>query len=427
MVYSIKPSLLSGEVNAIASKSYAHRALICAALSELPTKVYMSSSSDDIEATIGCLSALGAEFHPFSSGIEVVPPRSFAEEAAIDCGECGSTLRFLLPISAVLNGEYRFSGSGRLAQRPIKPLLDELAKHGARFSSDSLPLTVSGRICGGEYIIPGNISSQFFSGLMFALPLTNSDCVIRSQGPLQSAQYAFMTAGTLSDFGVFWRWEESENAFFLPAFQRRRFSSAIEYRVEGDWSNAAFFLVAGAIGGAVRVSGLFRDSAQSDRKIIDIIRQTGAFVEQREDSVCVKRQGELLPFEAGVSQCPDLFCILAVLAAACKGESVISGIERLRIKESDRIESTLAMLRGLGADASVVGVGATEKVIVRGTSALDGGIVDSFNDHRIVMSAAIASAICKDSVVIGGAQAVNKSYPRFSCDFALLGGNIDVI
>ena len=246
MIYSIRPSNISGSLSAIASKSYAHRVMIAAALADYPTRVYISSSSEDIEATIGCLESLGTRFSYFDGGVDVFPG-AFVREAVLDCRECGSTLRFLLPVAAVLGGNYSFSGSERLAERPVKPLLDELSRHGAFFSSSRIPLEVSGKIDGGEYVIPGNISSQFFSGLMFSLPLTNKRCIVKADGVLQSADYAFMTASVLEKFGVCWKWSSADNSFSVDAFPRQRLLSAHEYHVEGDWSNAAFFLVAHTI------------------------------------------------------------------------------------------------------------------------------------------------------------------------------------
>ena len=426
MIYSIRPSNISGSLSAIASKSYAHRVMIAAALADYPTRVYISSSSEDIEATIGCLESLGTRFSYFDGGVDVFPG-TFVRKAVLDCRECGSTLRFLLPVAAVLGGNYSFSGSERLAERPVKPLLDELSRHGAFFSSSRIPLEVSGKIDGGEYVIPGNISSQFFSGLMFSLPLTNKKCIVKADGVLQSADYAFMTASVLEKFGVCWKWSSADNSFSVDAFPRQRLLSAHEYHVEGDWSNAAFFLVAAAMGGSATIKGISPASMQSGRKILDIIRKTGASVTWTNNSVSVCRAEILHGFETDVSQCPDLFCIVAVLAAGCRGDSVITGTKRMRIKESDRVESTVSMLRALGGNAVVTGAGEDERVIIKGKSNLDGGVTDSFNDHRIVMAAAAASAICRDKVVIKNAQAVNKSYPGFADDFAQLGGKIDVI
>ncbi len=406
-----------GEFFAIPSKSDAHRLLICAALSDAPCEIFCPTVSDDIEATAECLSALGAEIE-YRDGTFFVSPIKKKEKATLDCRESGSTLRFLLPLASALGGEYELCGRGRLPSRPMGELIDALTSRGAEISGKgSLPLICRGGLSGGDFEIRGDISSQFISGLLFALPLLEKDSTVHIAGKCESLPYIEMTASSLSKFGI--KVELNASNIYIKGGQRYR--SPRKVKVEGDWSNAAFFLTLGAIcpHSSVTCHGLSANSLQGDRAIVDILSRAGANVSVVGDSVTVS-SGKLKKIEVDAADIPDLVPILATMAAASSGESVIYNIERLRLKESDRIKSTSEMLRNLGADVTAE----EDKLIVRGKGRLRGGEISSENDHRIAMSAAIAASICDETVVITGAEAVRKSYVDFYKIYRALGADI---
>jgi len=413
-----EPARLTGTVAAIPSKSDAHRKLICAALSEnggfLPLK---APHCADIQATIRCLTALGAAFSQSADGLTVTPIREQAH-AALDCGESGSTLRFLLPVAMAVCGEISVTGSGRLPERPIGVLTDAMSLHGVQFSQNRLPLSASGRLCGGTYEIPGNISSQFLSGLLMALPMCDTDSEIRLTTPLQSAAYVDMTLDTLRQFGADIRVSSDDSGLLRYRVSAGRLHMPAGMTVDGDWSNAAFWLTAAAIqpGAEITVTGLFPDSVQGDKAAAEILRQTGANVTQTADS-CTVSCGTDTEIDVSMEEIPDLLPILAVRAACGTGVTHFVNAERLRIKESDRLTATAALLHDLGGRAEELPDGLT----VYGGQ-LRGGTADGMNDHRLVMAAAVAAAACKEPVRILGAEAVSKSYPQFFADYAALGG-----
>ncbi len=414
----ITPGALSGTFAAIPSKSDAHRLLICAALADGPTRIQLPVRSADMDATVGCLRALGAAVTESASGELTVRPGAVPENPVLNCGESGSTLRFLLPVAAALCGEVSFTGEGRLPQRPLGALLDAMGAHGAAASAPALPLTVRGRLRAGSYTLPGDVSSQFISGLLLALPLCAGDSELRLTSPLQSAAYVDMTLGTLARFGV--RVDLYADGYGIPGGQRYR--SPGRAAAEGDWSNAAFFLTAGALSGGVACTGLDAQSRQADLAIAALLRRFGAAVEASTERIFAA-PGELTPQDIDVSEFPDLFPILAVLACGAKGTSTLYNAARLRLKESDRIACVAQMLRDLGAEVSE----APDALAVTGRGELSGGETQSFNDHRIAMAAAAASVLCRGDVILRDAQAVSKSYPAFFDDFTALGGNCRVL
>lgn len=418
MKVKIKHSKLSGEVSAIASKSDAHRAIICAALSDDKTNIHISHISKDIEATLNCIRAMGADYTKSENVYTVIPINAPAKNPTLDCGESGSTLRFLLPVISALGNNATFTGHGRLPQRPIGLILDLLKEHGNEFSSDSLPVTVSGTTSPGNFQIAGNVSSQFISGLLFALPLLNKESKIIITSKLESSAYVDMTLNTLKAFGADIR--RYDNEFTINPIGL--YKSPKEYLVEGDWSNAAFFLVMGALMGNISVKNLDMNSYQSDKKILDILTLAGAEVNLFENEIKIS-SNQIKPFEFDVSQCPDLFPVISVLACGAKGKSRLYNAERLRIKESDRIKTTKALILSLGGKAEET----KDSLIIYGNGKLDGGNVNSFNDHRIAMSAFVASTICENDIVLEDAKAIDKSYPSFIKDFESIGGNVNVI
>lgn len=405
----IKSSRLHGIVDIPASKSIAHRILICSALAEGQSQILGLKYSKDIDATIEAMSALGAEFLIGQHcshiqqvfGIEKIP-----EKAVINCNESGSTLRFIIPVAAALGVETEFHGRGRLPQRPIDIYTRELTKHGITFNyNNTMPFTISGRLTSGTYEIEGNVSSQFITGLLFALPLIEGDSEIVLTSKLQSRPYVDITIDVMKRFGI--SIEETENSFKIKGGQK--YIPQIE-TVEGDYSQSAFFYVANALGSDVSMKNLNPESVQGDKKIIDIIKSA-------------TNNGRITGFCADCSNIPDLVPILSVLGAYGTEKSVIYNAERLRIKESDRLAACADMLNNLGGNVTVTPDG----LEINPTGNMHGGTVDSCGDHRIVMAAAIAALGCNGDVIIKGAEAVEKSYPDFFEDYKNLGGVADVI
>ena len=381
MDITIQPKKLHGPVEVIPSKSQAHRYLICAAFADKPTTVCCRATNRDIEATADCLRALGAKIDREPFGYCVEPIREIPETAQLPCCESGSTLRFLLPVVGALGVDGTFLMEGRLPQRPLSPLWEELERMGCTLSRPSSnTVRCTGKLRSGSYSIPGNVSSQFISGLLFAHMLME-DCTLEITGAIESAPYIDMTRQAIAKFPL-------------------KDSPVIS--VEGDWSNAAFWLAAKELGSELYIHNLRPDSPQGDRACAELIPAL-----QEQQTICA-------------ADIPDLVPILSVVAAANRG-AVFTNIRRLRIKESDRAASTVAMLESLGGKAEA----AEDTLTVYGTG-LKGGTVDACNDHRIAMSAAVAATVCTEPVTILGAECVEKSYPQFWEEYARLGGNYEL-
>ncbi len=418
MQVKIRPIKPNGEISAVASKSDAHRAIICAALSEDKTNIHISHISKDIEATLHCIKKMGADFVKKDNVYEITPIKKLLPNPVLDCNESGSTLRFLLPVSSALGFGATFVGSGRLPERPMELIVDLLTEHGNNFSSSHLPITVSEKTRAGTFDIAGNVSSQFISGLLFALPLLQEKSVIRLTSKLQSSAYVNMTIDTLKSFGI--NIGQNENEFIVNEMDS--YISPKEYIVEGDWSNSAFFMVLGAVGGKVTIKNLNLKSHQSDKMILDVLSLSGVNYAVLNNEITVQKS-EIKPFDFDVSECPDLFPVLSVLACKAKGKSTLYNAQRLRIKESDRIKTTKELILNLGGKAEET----EDSLIIYGNGKLVGGTVESCNDHRIAMSAYVASAICENDIILNDAGAINKSYPSFMEDFKSIGGTVDVI
>ena len=427
MTVTIPPGPVSGALAAIPSKSAAHRLLIAAALADRPTRVLFSKSNQDIDATLRCLAGLGAELAPFDGGVTVTPVDRTREigGCTLDCGESGSTLRFLVPVTGALGGSATFLLAGRLAQRPMDPLADQMAAHGCTLTLDQEAgtLTVAGKLEPGDYALPGNVSSQFFTGLLFALPLLKKESALRALGDLESAGYIDLTLDALKQFGVTPSPLDG-GGWTVPAQGCR---SPGELAVEGDWSNAAPWLCMGALGGSgVTVTGLDPDSLQGDRAVCAVLAAMGGSVTRAGNGVAV-RPGA--PGADGVGShiidarnIPDLVPALAAAAATLPGRTRFAGAARLRLKESDRLETTAGLLNALGGRVDVTEDG----LLVTGVPKLTGGTVDAVGDHRIAMAAAVASVVCEGPVTVTGARAVAKSYPDFWEDLARLGKAVTV-
>ncbi|MBQ8344866.1 MAG: 3-phosphoshikimate 1-carboxyvinyltransferase [Clostridia bacterium] len=417
MLVQIHPTSLSGSVKAIASKSAAHRLLICAAFADAPTEILCEELNRDIEATVSCLCALGANIKREGSVFFVTPVQNIPKEAVLPCGESGSTMRFLVPVAAALGVNASFQMEGRLPLRPLSPLREELEAHGIRFSeAGSNPLRMEGTLAGHAFSIAGNVSSQFISGLLFALSLRSEPSELTVIGRVESAPYLDLTADALAAFSAAPHLEDNR----YTVQNGGRLISPSHIAVEGDWSNAAFPMAAGAIGDRpVTVFGLKADSHQGDRAIVDLLRQFGASVTEENGAYTVS-PAPLHGITIDASQIPDMVPILSVIASVAQGVTAISGASRLRIKESDRLVAICQTMGALGADVTETEDG----LVIHGKPGLKGGCVSSFNDHRIAMSAAIAASVCEKPVVLEGAEATAKSYPGFFRDLTALGARI---
>ena len=413
---TILPGARTGEVHIPASKSQAHRMLLCAAMGENEVTLRCRGLSKDILATVACLKALGASVDAEGEVLHLrpvsAPPPGLC---LLPCGESGSTLRFLLPLVGALGASAVFEREGRLPERPIEPLRRELCRNGMDIRSDGARLYCSGQLRPGAFSLPGNISSQYISALLMTLPLLEGESTLHIEGALESAAYVAMTEEVLRLGGV--RTEKTGYGYRIPGGQRCRF--APELSVEGDYSNAAFFLCAGALSErGIRLTGLDPQSRQGDRAIVPLLEEMGAQVASDGSSVTVKRAA-LHGITIDASPIPDLIPVLSVVAAAASGETRVIHAQRLRLKESDRLHSTTQMLRALGAEAEELPDG----LVIRGGRTPAGGTVDACGDHRIAMSAAVAGGICRGAVTICGSECVQKSYPDFWTDFQQLKGD----
>ncbi len=394
MDITLRPGKLSGTVKAIPSKSQAHRLLICAAFADATTTLICPDTNRDIEATVDCLNALGAQILRTKEGYQVSPISQIPAAATLNCCESGSTLRFMLPIVGALGVDATFQMAGRLPQRPLSPLREELERMGCSLTRPTdNTLRCQGKLKSGEFTISGGVSSQFITGLLFASTLLEGESKINIEGKLESEPYVKMTRQALSVFGV------SADGYRVSGGQR--FHSPGTLTVEGDWSNGAFWLAAKALGSDLEVTGLDLSSAQGDRGVVEFLHA--------------------LDYRVSISAAntPDLVPVLAIVASAKVGTTFVN-CGRLRLKETDRLATTAAMVNALGGSARVE----SDSLIVKGTG-LRGGTVDALNDHRIAMSAAIAATVCKEPVTILNAHEVKKSYPGFWADYKHLGGQYE--
>lgn len=404
----LSPHNLSGTVNAIGSKSFAHRALISAALfGNTRVTVRGITPSEDVSATARCLNAIGAKVELCGDGATVCPIEKIPAKATLDCGESGSTLRFMMPIAAALGIKTEFVGSGRLLDRPNDELIKTLAAGGVTVENKRF---LSGRLKGGYYEISASVSSQYVTGMLFALILAGGG-TLKLNGKIVSREYLKITESVLEDFGQTVTF--SDGTYTAAA---KKPIAVTDYKVEGDWSNAAFFLVAGALSNrGVTVDGLNPDSVQGDKKIIDVIAAAGADVTVSGNAVTVRKRN-LNGFTTDATDIPDAVPAISVLAAYCAGETVISGVERLKIKESDRLGEIIKMLGAAGIKAYN-----GDKLRIEGGFP-HGGAFDSANDHRMAMSEAILAAFAEGDSTIDGESAVKKSYPDFYKDYKKIGG-----
>ena len=409
MDVKIIPSLLNGTIEIPSSKSASHRMLICAGLCNGISELSGITMSKDIKATIEALISMGADIRHDNDKIYVKGISNSVDSCTIDCCESGSTLRFIIPIAAALGIKTVFLGEGKLPERPITPYLREFNNKGIKFTyENTMPFSIEGKLLAGEYILEGDISSQFITGLLFALPLCNEDSIIKLSSTLQSKPYVDMTIDCLKKFGI--KVLEIENAYLIKGNQKYKPYSA---KVEGDYSQAAFFYVANALGSNIEIKNLFSQSVQGDKKILEILNNIGYTI----------NINNLKSFSVDVGDIPDLVPILAVLGCFGNDVSEITNASRLRIKESDRLTAIATSLNAIGGDISID----EDRLLIKPIKQFSGGIVDSFNDHRIVMALSIASIKSTAPIIIKNANAVEKSYPEFFSDFNKLGGKANVI
>lgn len=388
MNVTILPGTLKGAVTPPSSKSQTHRAVLALMLAQGEGKLSNLAVSQDIQATQDCVAALKSGQPAQADGLPL-----------LDCGESGSTLRFLIPVALAVRGGGHFTGRGRLMERPQGPYIRLFEEKGILWNQEGTCLTVAGQLEPGVYALPGNVSSQFITGLLYALPLLPGDSRIVLTTPLESRGYVDMTLDMLRRFDI--KVEEQEDGFLVPGNQTYQ---ARDLTLEADWSGAAFWYAANFLGAQVDIQGLNPDSVQGDRQIGTLYWK-------------LARPGDV---DIDLSQCPDLAPPLAAMAAVRKGTTRFVHAGRLRMKESDRLETIARTLNALGAKAQV----GEDTLTLEGLDHLEGGTVDGCNDHRIAMMAAIAATNCDAPVTITGAECVKKSYPNFWEDYEALGGVI---
>ncbi|WP_346879823.1 MULTISPECIES: 3-phosphoshikimate 1-carboxyvinyltransferase [unclassified Clostridium] len=413
----IKPKLLKGNIVVPSSKSLGHRGIIAAALSRGISRVDNIQLSKDIEATMEIMKELGAVVNIEDQNLYIDGRKMFSYEKKLDlrCRESGSTLRFLIPLALTKDGDYIFHGEGKLISRPLEPYYEIFEEKGIKYSreEDGLPLKVSGKLTSGTYRVRGDISSQFITGLLFSLPILEGNSRIQITTKLESKGYIDLTLDILKDFGI----EIENNNYEEFNIRGAQKYNSRNYYVEGDYSQGAFFLIAGALGSSIVCSGLNKDSLQGDKVILDILEAMGCNMEESEEGIKVN-PSKTKGIEIDASNCPDLVPVLTVLASLSEGETKIVNVKRLRIKECDRLYAITKELNKLGANI----IELEDSLIISGVNELKGGEVDSHNDHRIVMALAIAATRAKGDVIINNPSAVEKSYPNFFKDYFKLGG-----
>lgn len=426
----IFPGKLEGTVLVPSSKSMGHREIICAGLAAGTSIVDNISMSKDIEATCRCLVAMGVKIKPVSSAyagrhaLEITGTGKLqAAASSADCGESGSTLRFFIPLGATLGAPFTFIGHGKLVSRPLQAYYDIFAEQGLEYTTAEaghLPLTVKGKLKPGTYKLPGDVSSQYVSGLLFTLPLLEGDSVIEITSPLESASYVDMTLSCLSKYGIEII-NENHRRYLVKGGQKYQARNSV---VEGDWSQAAFWTVGGSLGKAITCAGVDFHCLQGDKAVVEIMERMAANMTCTKDAVIVKA-GPTKATIIDAANCPDIIPVLTVLAACSEGTTRVINAGRLRIKECDRLAAITKELNALGAQITELPEGLIIKGCPEGLAG--GGQVDAWNDHRIAMSLAIAAQSCKEPFELTGAGSVSKSYPLFWEDYAAVGGKMEVI
>ena len=421
MNITIKSSrTVGGNIAAPPSKSMAHRAVLCAALAKGTSHLHHLAFSKDISATLGAAGRLCARVTTGENDAVVEGLGRFLPvDAPVDCCESGSTLRFLIPLASLTGQEVTFTGRGRLMERPQSVYKTLYQQQGLRFEQGADRLTVEGALTPGEYELAGNVSSQFISGLLFALPLLDGDSTLHLIPPVESRSYIDMTRAVQAAFGVTSRWLDG-NTLALPGRQHYR---PCDHAVEGDYSQAAFPAVLGAVCGGVTVTGLSPDTLQGDAVILDLLHRCGAQFTREGDTVTFAK-APLHGVDIDLADCPDLGPVLMVLGLLCEGTTVIRNAERLRLKESDRIAAMEAELRACGGVLESEGGTITVHGCAEHLHAPE-GILHGHNDHRVVMSLAVLSAAAGLPLTVDDAEAIQKSWPNFFAAIRPLGVEVE--
>lgn len=417
---AIKPNKLKGTITLPPSKSLAHRAIIAASLARGRSIIKNIEYSKDIKATIKAMKELGTMIFEYDDYLEIDGTTTYMKSnCEINCFESGSTLRFLIPVSLVYENNLHYTGEGRLGKRPLDVYYNIFDKQGIGYlyREDVVDLYIRGQLAPDVFEIPGNVSSQFITGLLFALPLLNGDSIIKVTSPLESKAYIDLTLDILDKFGI--RIMNNQYQEFI-VFGNQSYK-ACDYEVEGDFSQAAFYLCAGALGNSIAIKGMNLDSKQGDKSMIDTLKFMGCSLTESEQGVSVYSGLLSSSIRIDGSQCPDIIPVIALSCALSHGVSEIVNISRLRIKESDRLSATVEMINLLGG----IAIEQNDAMIIQGVETLHGGKVSVYHDHRMAMLAAIASTVCENAVVIDDKDCVNKSYPSFWDDFKMLGGEVD--
>ncbi len=423
----ISPGRLNGCVSPPPSKSLVHRALLCAALAEgqsvIGSERGIRQLSDDIQATLDCVQELGAKVQRSEQGLMVEGRTGFdvLQGSIFGCNESGSTLRFMIPIALVYGGQMRFIGKGNLSTRPLEPYRQICRQQGIDFAQSDgkdLSLELKGKLRGGVFRLPGDVSSQFITGLLMALPLLKESSQIEIIGELESQGYIDLTIDVMKEFGVI---VERKGSHKYNVMGNQRYKPC-QYNVEADYSQAAFFLAAAALGSQIEVCNLHKASAQGDKAMITVLQDMGAKVVWRQGALKVLAPEQLQAINVNVSQCPDIAPEIALLLAVANGKNVISGATRLRMKECDRLHAIVQELNKMGAKLLEKG----DSIHIEGVEKLKGGVeVDSFSDHRMAMMLSVAAAHSEKGAAISDPGCVRKSYPEFFGEFVRLGGQLE--
>lgn len=422
-VAAIEPGRLAGTAAVPPSKSAAHRAVVCAALAAGTSHIGNVEFSQDILATLGAAQQLGAKVERGEHELTITGRGNADGFATITrpvfCNESGSTLRFILPLFSLTAQKVRFTGAGRLMQRPQEIYAQLFERQGLRFEQNEQGITIFGRLCPGTFTLPGNVSSQFISGLLFALPLLSGNSTLHLIPPVESRSYIDMTRSVQAAFGVQSHWLD-ENTLAIPGGQHYH---PCDYAVEGDYSQAAFPAVLGAVCGGVTITGLAPETLQGDAAILDILRRCGAVFTRTAEGISFEK-APLHGVDIDLADCPDLGPVLMVLGLLCEGTTVIRNAERLRLKESDRIAAMEAELRACGGVLESEG----GTITVHGCADrlhAPAGVLHGHNDHRVVMSLAVLALSTGIPLTVDDAEAITKSWPNFFEAIKPLGAEVE--